>query len=193
MKKVVEREDPETRYLPTAPAGPTFYAQSADMGKGIHHHVHGPWNHDNLKAAQNYFANDDATFRSETGMPGAASVSTIRKYLGDQEVLPISKNNPFWAHSSLWWLQPNTFKKELRGKRGATLLKEYVKLSQKLQADVLELAARTCKSRFPACSGFLIWMGHDAFPCAANTSIIDYDDNPKPAYHAVAKIFKAKE
>ena len=45
------------------------------------------------------------------------------------------------------------------------------------------------KSRWSG--GFLIWMGHDAFPTVANTSIIDFDGNPKPAYEALKKIFRA--
>ncbi len=193
MKKVVEREDPETRFLPTSPAGPTFSAGAKNMGQGIHHHVHGPWTHDSLAAAKDYFANDDATFRSETGMPAAQSLAMIRKYAGDQPIWPPTKDNPFWVHSSLWWLQYETFKSPLRGKKGPAALKKYVELSQSLQADVIAFAAASCKSRFPTCTGFLIWMGHDAFPCAANTSIIDFDGNPKPAYHAVAKVFKGKE
>lgn len=193
LKRVVDREDPETRYLPTSPAGPTFFATRENMGKGFHHHVHGPWNHDSLAAAQDYFAHDDSTFRSETGMPGAQSLAMMRRYVGGEKTWPPTKDNQWWVHSSLWWLPGDRFKRELRGKKGAGALKTYVAASQQLQADVLELAARTCRSRFPTCSGFLVWMGHDAFPCAANTSIIDFDGNPKPAYHALAKVFKMKE
>jgi beta-mannosidase len=126
-------------------------------------------------------------------MPAAQSLAMMRKYAGGMPLWPATKANPLWVHSSLWWLQDRLFAKELRGLKPAPWLRAYVKLSQQLQADVLEVAARSSKGRFPACSGFLIWMGHDAFPCCANTSIIDFDGNTKPAYDAVARVFKTKE
>ena len=113
MKKVVGREDPETRFLPTSPAGPTFTASQENMGKGVHHHVHGPWTHDSLEKARAYFEHDDATFRSETGMSGATSLPTLKKYAGNQKLWPVKKTNPFWAHTSLWWLQDHIFAKKL--------------------------------------------------------------------------------
>jgi beta-mannosidase len=64
-----------------------------------------------------------------------------------------------------------------------------VELSQKKQADYLAFAAKSCKDRFPGCAGFLVWMGHDAFPCPANTSVIDFEQHPKPGYKALQKIF----
>ncbi len=30
----------------------------------------------------------------------------------------------------------------------------------------------------------MLWCGHDCFPCATNTSILDFDGNPKPAAEA---------
>ena len=71
-------------------------------------------------------------------------------------------------------------------------LEHYVAWSQYNQTQALTIAARACLSRFPEVGGFLIWMGHDAWPCAANTAIIDFDGNPKPAYHALKAIFAAQ-
>jgi beta-mannosidase len=55
---------------------------------------------------------------------------------------------------------------------------------------VLEIAAASAKERFPRCGGFLTWMGHDSFPCTANTSIVDFEGNLKPAARAVEKIYR---
>jgi hypothetical protein len=35
-------------------------------------------------------------------------------------------------------------------------------------------------------------MGHDAFPCTANTSIVDFDGNPKPAAIELGNIFRSR-
>ena len=68
-------------------------------------------------------------------------------------------------------------------------LGEYVAWSQARQAEVLRVAARACKARFPRCGGILIWMGHDSFPCTSNTSIVDFWGCPKPAALALREVF----
>ena len=50
-------------------------------------------------------------------------------------------------------------------------------------------AARASKTRFPRCGGFIVWMGHDTFPCPVSLSILDFDGKVKPAGHALAKVF----
>jgi beta-mannosidase len=107
--------------------------------------------------------------------------------------LPTTKENPLWVHSSLWWLPKDRFKRELRGLKGAARMKKFVQLSQEFQSRILALAAGSCKDRFPRCGGFIIWMGHDCFPCLINTSVIDVEGNPKPAYHAVANVFRRRQ
>jgi len=57
----------------------------------------------------------------------------------------------------------------------------------------LSLAASACMSRFPRCGGFIVWMGHDCFPCTANTSIVDLNGQPKPAAIALGKIFRQNQ
>jgi hypothetical protein len=36
----------------------------------------------------------------------------------------------------------------------------------------------------------ILWCGHDCFPCAVNTSIVDFEAAPKPAALALAAIYK---
>src|SRR5450759_1705188 len=59
-------------------------------------------------------------------------------------------------------------------------LEEYVAWSQERQTTGLSIALKANKSRFPECGGFIIWMGHDSYPCPVNTSILDFDGNLKP-------------
>jgi hypothetical protein len=70
-------------------------------------------------------------------------------------------------------------------------LEEYVAWGQERQAEALRIAASACKRRFPRCGGFIVWMGHDCFPCCANTSILDFDGRPKPAALALGDVWKA--
>ena len=104
-------------------------------------------------------------------------------------LLPLDESNPQWRRFG-FWIQGEAFQKA-HG-RAPLDLAEYVVWSQRLQAEALERAARYTKRRFPACGGFIIWMGHDAFPCPANTAVLDFDGRPKPAADALRKIFLTK-
>ena len=194
LNEVVAEADPGTRFIPCSPSGPTFSPGESAFGKGIVHHVHGPWNHTGPWADwERYWARDEATLRSETGMPGASSAAIIRKYRGTNTVAwPPVRENRYWLHSSAWWLQWDEFKAELENLAPEAGLDRYCALSQERQAKALTIAAGASKARFPGCGGFIVWMGHDCFPCGANTAIIDVDGGTKPAYDALQKIFVQK-
>jgi beta-mannosidase len=190
LADVVAAHDPGTRFIPCSPSGPTFSPGESAYGKGIVHHVHGPWNHKGPWADwERYWARDEATLRSETGMPGASSAAVIRKYRGDAQAWPPVRDNRYWLHSSAWWLQWDEFRAEVEPLSPEAGLDRYCALSQERQARALTIAAGASKARFPGCGGFIVWMGHDCFPCGANTSLIDVDGGIKPAYTAVQKIF----
>jgi hypothetical protein len=36
----------------------------------------------------------------------------------------------------------------------------------------------------------ILWCGHDCFPCAVNTSIVDFEGVPKPAALALSAVYK---
>jgi beta-mannosidase len=191
LKKVVQRESPGVRFLPTSPSGVTFDAERRRMGTGVHHHVHGPWDSISTeKDWRDYWLHDDSTMRSETGVAGASSAALLKRYAGDEKAWPPTFENLWWRHNGSWWLQGELFLGRVMKLAPNKRLNTYIILSQKRQARFLALAANTCKSRFPQCAGFIVWMGHDACPAPSNTSIIDFDRNPKPAYWALQKVFR---
>jgi len=190
--ELVESEDRARRFVSTSPSGPSFGAEECDFGKGVHWDTHGPWKPDaeGLDGWRRYWESDDSLFRSEVGCPGASSSELIEKYAGDEETFPASNGLALWRRTP-WWTEWETAVEELG--RNPASLDEYVEWSQNRQAEALSIAASACKARFPRCGGFLVWMGHDAFPCTANTSIIDFDGNWKPAAFALQKIFLSNE
>jgi len=189
---IVEEADPDRRFLPTSPSGPVFGADEANFGKGIHHHVHGPWGMPGSIADwKRYWTADDSTLRSEVGMPGASSASLINKYAGTQKAWPADRSNPLWVHGGDWWIQWDRFKDQIGDLEPVAALEKYCGLSRELQASALGFAAASVKARFPRCGGFFVWMGHDCFPCTSNTSIIDIDGNPKPAYWSLKEVFRS--
>ena len=88
-----------------------------------------------------------------------------------------------------WWTQDARLAPRFAHLPPDEALAAYVEHTRREQAEGLAHAARCSKKRFPRCGGFLVWMGHDCFPCPANTSIIDFDHRPKPAWHALREVF----
>lgn len=190
LGEVVAEEDPGRRYLPTSPSGPLFYAKRENFGKGLHHHVHGPWGFGDFPTYsdwETYWENDDSTFRSETGLASANSLQLLHRHAAGEPLWPPTTR--IWKHSASWWTQDARLTARFSHLPAREALAAYVEHTRREQAEGLAHAARCTKRRFPRCGGFIIWMGHDCFPCPANTSIIDADHAPKPAYHALREVF----
>jgi beta-mannosidase len=191
LGEVVQELDPGRRYIPTSPLGPRAGANPDDFGKGLHWAVHGPnAGFKTVEEAEAYWASDDALFRPEVYCPGASTVELIHKYAGDLPVFPADYNNLYFTHPTPWWVDwPRVV--AAYGRQPADL-QEYVDWSRALHARFISIGARACKERFPRCGGFLLWSGHDTFPMPANTSLIDYDGNLKPAALALREIWRGK-
>jgi len=189
LAEVVAEEDPGRRFLPASSSGPRFTAELESFGQGLHWDVHGPWvlPGGTIETARAYWERDDALFRSELGAPGASSAGVINEFSGGLPAMPANEESPLWRRSD-WWIEWPAFIKEMG--REPSSLEEYVQWSQQRQADALRMAAWACKARFPGIGGVIIWMGHDCFPCTANTSILDFHGRPKPAALALRKIFR---
>jgi beta-mannosidase len=197
MKEMVKAEDPTRRFVTGSPSGPSIYAGYQNYGKGVNWDVHGPWtlpftaSDHTMNAVRDFWNHDDALIHSEVGVAGAMSAAMINKYRGEYPALPANMDNMLWRQVS-WWIEWNDFLQYNNGKEPKSL-EEYVAWSQERQTTGLSIALKANKSRFPECGGFIIWMGHDSYPCPINTSIIDFDGNLKPAAIELSKIWKANK
>jgi beta-mannosidase len=194
MKEMVKAEDPERRFVTGSPSGPSIGGGLNNFGKGICWDVHGPWklpftaSDHSMDAVEKFWKLDDALMHSEVGVPGAMSAEMINKYRGEFPALPANMDNPLWRKVS-WWIEWDEFLNDHNGKIPGSL-EEYVSWSQDRQTTGLSIALQANKSRFPECGGFIIWMGHDCYPCPVNTSIIDFEGNPKPVAIKLSHIWK---
>jgi beta-mannosidase len=190
LEEVVHAEDPGRRFLVTSPSGPRSSASREEFGLGLHWDVHGPWKADPIRADwESYWRDMDALFHSEVGAPGASPAEIIRRFSGGLPEMPATIDNPLWWRTS-WWIEWPEFLGEM-GREPADL-EEFVAWSQARQTWALTTVAETLKSKFPRCGGVIFWMGHDSFPCTTNTSVIDFDGQPKPAALALQAIFLRK-
>lgn len=174
--------DPGRRFIATSPLGPRFEADAAEFGRGLHHDVHGPWEFAGAPEQwRAYWRADDAVLRSEVGVSGASSMDLLTRYelhdAPDKAAL-----RQLWTHSSGWWLADFD-------RSDTDDLARWVGASQQRQAEMLAVAAESTLARFPAAAGFVVWLGHDTFPCAVSLSLLDYDGAAKPAALALARVF----
>lgn len=189
LGEIVKKEDSQHDFVPTAPYGPIGGFTADTIGKNGHWDVHGPYNVDGPVTGEwaALWKRDDAMFHSEMGAPSASPADLIRRFAGNLDPMPATHNNALWNRQP-WWVDWKKFVDE-KG-RDPESLEEYVAWSQQRQTDALEIAFSAVKARFPACGGIVLWMGHDAFPCTANLSIVDFDGNPKPAALKLKAILK---
>lgn len=188
--EVVGRLDPDKRLLPTSPTGPRFYAQKEDFGKGLHHHIHGPWANLPLSERYEYFNGDDAMFRSELGAPGCESLEAIERFRGTQKAWPPRSDNAYWLHPACAWIPWRDVTREFGPVEDReSELAFVVKASQYLQAESYRYAAESVRRRAMYSSGFMIWMGHDCDHCTANNSVIELTGWTKPAYAWLQRAF----
>jgi beta-mannosidase len=190
LKALVDEMDKDKYFLPTSSSGPKFSASEENFGKELHHDVHGPWTFTGEPSHYRYFNGDDSLFRSETGCPGASRMETLERYKGIFEVWPPDNTNPYWVHRGAWWLQMTQLTAlfgywDVNGSNSV----QYIKASRYLQAEALRYAIEATRRREPISSGFIIWMGNEPYPNNANTSIVEYDGTPKPAYYWVKNAF----
>ena len=198
LKNLVGEKDPAHRFIATSPTGPRFYAEADAYGQGLHHDIHGPWGLGNFKggtfaerieAWRTYWEKDDALFRSEVGMPGASSPACLERFGEPGLVWP--PTGLYWMHTAAWWTQWDLYQSGVcLGGEPEADLGAYITDTQAWQAEAYAIAATACKRRFPRCGGFIVWMGHDCFPCPANNAVIDFTGAPKPAYYSLQRIFK---
>ncbi|QGQ98314.1 hypothetical protein EHS13_27235 [Paenibacillus psychroresistens] len=190
LKGLVNELDPSRYFLPASASGPSFCAVEADFGKGLHHDVHGPWVY--LGDGQHYgfFNQDDALLRSETGSPGIARLELLEKYKDRYSVWPPNKTNPYWTHRGSWWIQWEEMKAWFgQWEEAKNEMDAYMQCSRYLQHESLRYAVESTRRREPQSSGFIVWMGNEPYANNANTSLIEVDGMPKPAYYSMQKAF----
>jgi len=112
----------------------------------------------------------------------------IRRYKGDWAEMPASRDNPLYSRPTPWWNDWEELVK-IHGREPESL-EEYVQWSQAKQAERLVYAMKACLERFPAIGGSLMWGSHDTTPMPVNTTVIDFEGNPKPAALALKKLWK---
>jgi len=129
-----------------------------------------------------------ATAYTEFGMPSMSDIEVIRTIIPEEELFPPEPTVAWTAHHAFkaWvgetWICPDIIEKYF-GK--ATSLEQLIEWSQTLQAIGYRAIYEHARQQWPHCSMALNWCFNEPWPTAANNSIIQYPDKPKPSFESI--------
>ena len=191
LKEKVENFDGERLFYPCSPSGEVAEWRE-DKEKGISGDTHGPWNYMGPDYHYERFNKDDSFLHSEVGSPATPRLETLLKYC-EGDIWPPDKTNDYWRLRGSWWIcdeQMDFLFGNFDGKEKGIDL--YVKAMRFMQAESLRYSSSLVRKAGKKKSGYIVWMGNEPFPNSANTSVIEYDGCPKPAFYKLKKVFAKK-
>jgi beta-mannosidase len=171
---VVRELDPERVWLPTSPTGP----------KGTWD-MHGPWEHQGLREHYRHYDSRTNLIHSEFGVEGMTNELSM---IAPEHRWPADRSNPVYEHLGAWWNNAPLVQEAFGGR--IEDVETMRRASQWLQYDGLRYAIEATIRRAWHASGVLPWQFNEPFPNAWCTSALDYEGNPKPAYHGVARAYR---
>ncbi len=131
------------------------------------------------------YAADRGKFISEFGIHAAPELSTLRRWLPDDQ---LQVHSPGFDHHN---------KDHPKNKHDAVLeivtglpnsIEQYVDFTMISQAEGLKFGIEHYRRREPHCGGTLIWQFNDVWP-GFSWSVVDYAGVPKAGYHYARRAF----
>jgi beta-mannosidase len=168
--------DAQRPYLPTSPV----------MGMGHGHYVF--YDTDNDIEAWACFQNAQCTAYTEFGCPGPSPVEVLKTFIPESELFPPRVGTSWESHHAfgVWmensWLFPEVIERYF----GASdSLEAMVAKGELLQCEGYKGLFEEARRQKPRSSMALNWCYNEAWPCAANNSLLCWPATPKPALYAV--------
>jgi beta-mannosidase len=170
------RMDPGTPFIATSP----LYG----MGHG-HYVFRDPDSGEEIYSIMNRASK---TAYTEFGVPSPADEDVLKAIIPAEELWPPAPGGSWESHHAYnaWvgdtWLMQDTIEGYFGKSRN---LEELVRNGQLLQAEGYKAVYEEARRQKPYCSMALNWCFNEAWPAAANNSLISYPVRPKPSYYAV--------
>jgi beta-mannosidase len=128
------------------------------------------------------------TAYTEFGVPGPSSVAVLKTIIPEEELWPPRPGTSWESHHAFnaWvgdtWLMQDMIE-DYFGR--ASSLEKLVEWGQLLQSEGYKVIFEEARRQKPYCSMALNWCFNEAWPAAANNSLISWPNWPKPALSAV--------
>lgn len=168
--------DPQTPFISTSP----LYG----MAHG-HYVFRDPDSGEEVYSVMNRAHN---TAYTEFGVPGPSRAEILEAIIPGDELWPPTPGSSWESHHAFnaWvgdtWLMPALIEHYF-GK--SDRLDQLVERGQMLQGEGYKAIYEEARRQKPYCSMALNWCFNEPWPTAANNSIINWPNWPKPAFHAV--------
>jgi beta-mannosidase len=147
--------------------------------------MHGPWEHQGLRAHYEHYDSRACLIHSEFGVEGMANDLAM---IAPEHRWPADRSNPVYEHLGAWWNNAPFVQAAFGGR--IEDVETLRRASQWLQYDGLRYAVEATLRRAWHASGVLPWQLNEPFPNAWCTSAVDWWGNPKPAYFGVARAYR---
>jgi beta-mannosidase len=144
--------------------------------------VHGPWEHQGLRAHNEHYDTRTSRLHSEFGVEGMASSLEM---IAPERRWPADRTNPVYEHLGAWWNNAPLVQACFGGR--IENVRTMQRASQWLQYEGLRYAVEATRRRG---AGTIPWQFNEPFPNAWCTSAVDWHGDPKPAYHGVARAYR---
>lgn len=171
------------KYTPRLP----FIATTPLMGMGHGHYIFR--DEDTGEEVFQWMRTAKMTAYTEFGMPGPSDINTIKMFMPENEFFPPKRETSWETHHAFnaWTEDTWLCNKTLAHYFGpAATLEELIENGQFLQAEGLKFIYEEARRQKPYCAMALHWCFNEPWPTAANNSIINWPDTPKPAYYSAA-------
>jgi beta-mannosidase len=171
VKEVVDELDPGRHWLPTSPLG------EAD--------VHGPWEHQGLRAHNDHYDTRTSKLHSEFGVEGMTNRRALEALIAEEHRWPADRTNPVYEHLGAWWNNAPLVQESFGGR--IEDVETMRRCSQWLQYEGLRYAVEATLRRG---AGTIPWQLNESYPNAWCTCAVDHRGDPKPAYWGVARAYR---
>jgi len=170
LRDVVHELDPGRAWLPTSPIGDKD--------------VHGPWEHQGLRAHYEHYDTRTSRLHSEFCVEGMTNREALEALIAPEHRWPADRTNPVYVHLGAWWINEPLVQETFGGR--IEDVDTMRRASQWLQYEGLRYAVEATRRRG---AGTIPWQFNEPFPNAWCTSAVDWHGVPKPAYQGVARAY----
>lgn len=185
LKEIVEKNDPGKLFLPSTASGPNEFLNLEQPGRN--YDVHGSWKYEGIEKHYEMYNCSDSLFHSEFGVDGCSSLSTLKKFLGENNLkITDMKENLVWRHHGEWW---DTLSRDREIFGDFVSLEQFIKASQFIQAEGIRYIIEANRRRKFKNSGSMLWQFNEPWPNVSNTCVVDYYGLPKMPYYWLGKVY----
>ncbi len=192
---VLRALDPARRFLPSSPYGGAPYR---NLLRGTSHNTNYigdmfAWVREgDFTGWRAYFERFIARFCAEQGTLGMPFVSTLRRFMTEEDIFgPDESVSEFHTQSNPWFDNEiglsiyGHIRKMTEGMFGTFKdAADRIRKTQTLQCEWVRLSMELYRRNAWFSSGMIYWMFNECWPAGAGWGLVDYDGAPQPSFYA---------